>query len=130
MAIEKTISLKLNIIHQNLASEKQNKLNRFDVISGIFKWLGNAMFYTGMILLALTALKYLTSEYLDISIGLEAAGLTSISISVLYSMNNKLDNIGKGIYDLDKNFREIAKRERVIKRISSKLNQISQKIKK
>jgi len=127
LAIEKILNLKLNIIHQNLAPEKQRKLNRFDVISRIFKWLGNTMFYTGMILLVLEAFKYLPSKYLDISIGLEAAGLTAISVSVLYSMNNKLDNIYEGICDVGKDFRELAEIERIISR---KLNQISRKIKK
>ena len=131
LAIEKIINFKLNAIHSNLVSEKETKLNRFDVISGIFKLLGNIMFYSGMILLVLVTFKYLTSAYLDISIGLEAAGLTMASVGALYGMNNKLDNIYSGIHDIDKEFSKIIKREnKIMKRINSLLNSLNRRVKK
>ncbi|MCJ7655140.1 MAG: hypothetical protein MUO97_07590 [Dehalococcoidia bacterium] len=106
LAMEKIITFKLNAIHQYLALENRGRINRFDIISSIFKWLGKIMYYAGMILLVLITFKYMSYAYLDISIGLEGVGLTVLSVGTLYGMNNKFDNIGKGIYDLDKNFKK------------------------
>jgi len=132
LAIERIINLKLNIIHNSLAAEKGNKLNRFDVISIIFKLMGNILFYVGVILLGLAAFKYLAFrnlplEYLDISLALEAAGLTSISVGVLYKINNKFDNIYEGICEMSKDLKEIEKRGQIIDR---RLNRTTRRIKK
>jgi hypothetical protein len=127
LSIERIINLKLNILHHILASEEQSKLNRFDVFSIFFKSVGNIMFYVGAILGALATFKYLSIKYLDISLGLEAAGLTSISVGVLYKINNKFDNIYKGICDMSKDLREIEEREQII---SKRANLVTRKIKK
>jgi hypothetical protein len=132
LAVERIINLKLNILHHSLASEEQSRFNRFDVLSIIFKLVGNIMFCGGMILLAFAAykylvLKYLPLEYLDISLGLEAAGLTLISIGVLYNINNKFDDIWEGICDMRKDIKEIEEKEQIIHK---RLNRTTRKVKK
>jgi hypothetical protein len=120
ISMEKVVDFKLNMLLQHLVGDKTKKLRR-PIVGRIIILSGYVVYNSGAILVIVRYIKNLSMDYFDISLGLEAAGLTLASVGVLHVVNRKLDQMYSGVAEIHKDLQKLDKRAKEVARLANRI---------